>query len=773
MKKGTKFRSLFTIMICAALAVAFAAQPGLAGVASVEAHAASAAADGAEAGLPEGRYVIRPLVSDTRVVTVKGGSGKSGANIYLYTGDMAKNQQFDVSYDAKGRALIRNVKSKKYISVSGGRAKNGVNVEQASGGSSNKHRWALEPAGASHGQPVFRVRSALSNRYYLQLAGGKDRDAANIRLWTKNSSRAERFVFVSVGAVAEPAAAPAIENGVYRIGSALSSSLTLAVPGGSSKSGVAPAFERKSGNALSRFFIFTYSDGYYRIRPLVNARSLTVRYGSVLAGTPVTQATEKATPHQRFRVERNADGTYRIIAKGGGLALRVTSDTARPGATLKTDYPSPAESQKFTLTPVGDVMLSSGVYSISPYAKDDLNLSIEGSSRSGGAAASVSEDGRSFAQKFTVNQRPDGAYSIENVNSQLLLTASDSSVVQSGAPEGGPSDGQLWYVNLAAGGMRFVNKGTGQAMQLTGDSGGYGVELAPPSGSTKQAFIPSETALFDAGKYRIDSRSDAGSLEVRDASFFKLADIRTDTADGSGTQAWFIRENDDGSVTIRNGRSGKPIETAGPETDSDVRQNKSSDDDAQKWFIEESGGGWYSLRSASGDNYLEANTAGENVKAVSGDGVNVTGDAPDALGWRFVPVEVKKAGPAMPKAAADAVEKEARKHLGKRYVFGAEGPKTFDCSGYIYYVLNNSGVKEMSRVTAQDIYDSCVKISPKNAKRGDLIFFKNTYKTDRTVTHLGIYLGGGRMIHAGSPVHIAKVNTKYYKAHFYAYARLA
>jgi cell wall-associated NlpC family hydrolase len=127
----------------------------------------------------------------------------------------------------------------------------------------------------------------------------------------------------------------------------------------------------------------------------------------------------------------------------------------------------------------------------------------------------------------------------------------------------------------------------------------------------------------------------------------------------------------------------------------------------------------------------------------------------------------------MPKAAADAVEAEARKHLGKRYVFGDEGPNTFDCSGYIYYVMNHSGVKEMGRVTAQDIYDSCVKIPAGEAKRGDLIFFKNTYKTDRLVTHLGIYLGGGKMIHAGSPVQISKVNTKYYKAHFYAYARMA
>jgi cell wall-associated NlpC family hydrolase len=778
-------KSVLTIITCATLALTFTVPPiG----APMDVYAAKASKPGestsrvssaaAKAKLPKGRYVIRPAASDTRAVTVKGSSKKNGANIYLYDGSMATNQQFDVSYDSKGRALIKNVKSGKYVSVAGNKAKKGANVIQATKSASSGQRWVLEPAGTNHGQPTFQVRSALSGSYYMQLAGGKNRNAANIRIWTKNKSRAEKFVFVNVKTVAEPAEGPVIADGIYRIGSGLSSALALTVPGSSAKDGVAPALAAKN-SALSQLFIFTYENGYYHIRTLVGGKSLTIQAGNVLAGAGATQYDDASKPYQRFKLVRKSGGAYyQIIAKSGGLALRVATGVASSGQTLETYYPSTSMSQKFTLTPVTDVKLSSGVYSISPHARAELNLSIEGSSKSENAKVSASKDSRSFVQKFYINRESGGGYSIQNINSQLLLTASGSDVVQRNKPDAGPSIDQLWDSQLSVGGMKFISRATGQAMQLVGGEGSYSVQLAAPSESTEQAFITERTGLFDAGQYRIDSRSGAGSLEVEDASFFRYASIVMGEADGSGAQAWFVSENSDGTFTIRNERSGKPMETTGSTAGANVRQNKSSGSDTQKWTLVESGNGWYTLNSASGagDHCLDAGASdsysGESAEVRTTSGV-VAGDIPDNMEWRFTPVKITDPGPPMPSDVADAAEKEARKHLGKRYVFGAEGPNTFDCSGFIYYVMNHSDVREMRRVTAQDIYDSCVKIPASEAKRGDLIFFKNTYKTDRLVTHLGIYLGGGKMIHAGSPVQISRVDTKFYKAHFYAYARMA
>jgi cell wall-associated NlpC family hydrolase len=782
--RNKKSRSVIAILTCAALAFVFALPPG--GGAANEAFAAKSAKttksvsrmspSDAGKGISKGRYVIRPAVSGTRVVTVRGGSKKSGANIYMYSGDMAKNQLFDVSFDSKGRALIKNVKSKKYVSVSGGKAKKGANVVQASKSSSKGQRWILEPAGKDHGQIVYRVRSALSSKYYLQLSGGKDRNAANIRLWTRNKSKAEKFAFVNVKAVAEPAAAPVIADGIYKIGNSLSSALTFAVPDGAAKSGVAPALETNS-SSLAQLFIFTYEDGYYRVRSLVSGKSLSIKDGNVLAHMNAVQYNDASKSYQRFKLVKKNAGTYQMIVKAGGMALRVASGTAAAGRTLETYYPSTSKSQKFKITPVESVKLSAGVYNISPHAREELNLSSGGSDVYASTPLSIEDDDRGFAQKFRLTIEADDSYSIQNLGSQLMLTASGSDVIQAAAPEAGPSPDQLWSAELSVGGMRFISKSTGKAMRLTGGEGAYGIDLAAPSDSVKQAFIPDKTKMFDTGQYRVDSRAGFGSLAVEDASFFALADILTGGADGSGAQAWLVSENADGTLTIRNSRSGKPMETSKSVAGGVVRQNKSSRNAKQKWILEESGDGWYTLSSASGSeyHYLSAGTGvtdGGGYTELTTAPEGPEGDTPDSIEWRFVPVKVTKAGPAMPEDAADAVEKEARKHLGKKYVFGAEGPNTFDCSGYIYYVMNHSGVKEMSRVTAQDIYDSCIKISKGKAKRGDLIFFKNTYKTDRLVTHLGIYLGDGRMIHAGSPVQVSKVDTKYFKAHFYAYGRM-
>ena len=74
-----------------------------------------------------------------------------------------------------------------------------------------------------------------------------------------------------------------------------------------------------------------------------------------------------------------------------------------------------------------------------------------------------------------------------------------------------------------------------------------------------------------------------------------------------------------------------------------------------------------------------------------------------------------------------ALFNEAEKHIGKRYVFGANGPNNFDCSSFVCWSFTHSGVKNMPRTTAWGIYKTyCNPVSPSEAKAGDIIFFKNT-----------------------------------------------
>lgn len=117
-----------------------------------------------------------------------------------------------------------------------------------------------------------------------------------------------------------------------------------------------------------------------------------------------------------------------------------------------------------------------------------------------------------------------------------------------------------------------------------------------------------------------------------------------------------------------------------------------------------------------------------------------------------------------------ALMAEAQKHLGKPYVFGAKGPDTFDCSGFVCWSLSKSGIHSIA-TNAQGLYNATTPVSPENARPGDLIFFHSTYSTHNTVTHVGIYIGNGKMLHAGKPVQYASIDTWYWQEHFYAFGR--
>ena len=114
---------------------------------------------------------------------------------------------------------------------------------------------------------------------------------------------------------------------------------------------------------------------------------------------------------------------------------------------------------------------------------------------------------------------------------------------------------------------------------------------------------------------------------------------------------------------------------------------------------------------------------------------------------------------------------EAEKYLGMPYVWGGSSPSTsFDCSGFISWVLNHSGWN-VGRMTANGLFNYCTPVSSTNAKPGDLIFFQGTYDT-AGASHVGLYVGGGMMIHCGDPISYANINTSYWQSHYLTFGRL-
>ena len=118
-----------------------------------------------------------------------------------------------------------------------------------------------------------------------------------------------------------------------------------------------------------------------------------------------------------------------------------------------------------------------------------------------------------------------------------------------------------------------------------------------------------------------------------------------------------------------------------------------------------------------------------------------------------------------------AMLEEAEKYLGTPYVWGGSTPETgFDCSGYVCWVLNESGW-DVGRTTANGLWQQATKISEAEAKPGDLVFFEGTYDTPGA-SHVGIYVGNGMMISAGDPIKYSNIHSSYWDKHLLGFGRI-
>lgn len=123
-----------------------------------------------------------------------------------------------------------------------------------------------------------------------------------------------------------------------------------------------------------------------------------------------------------------------------------------------------------------------------------------------------------------------------------------------------------------------------------------------------------------------------------------------------------------------------------------------------------------------------------------------------------------------PASLADQIIANAKTYIGVPYLWGGTSPAGFDCSGYVQYVFRQSGIS-LPRTTTEQ-YQIGTYVSKANLQPGDLVFLQNTYREG--ISHVGIYIGNGKMIHASSSkgVVISDLSTSYYTQHYYGARRV-
>lgn len=125
-----------------------------------------------------------------------------------------------------------------------------------------------------------------------------------------------------------------------------------------------------------------------------------------------------------------------------------------------------------------------------------------------------------------------------------------------------------------------------------------------------------------------------------------------------------------------------------------------------------------------------------------------------------------------PKASEESADKSdtrsqvvayAKKFLGVNYVWGGTSPKGFDCSGFVLYVMKNFGVS-LDRTSSSQLDDG-KRVKKSELRPGDLVFFDTNGRNNGRISHVGIYIGNGKFIHASSghgEVMITDLDESYY-----------
>ena len=575
-----------------------------------------------EKTVEDGIYEITSALDSSKAFDMTDNSTSDGTQLQLWDSDGFIQQRYKITYNTS-YYTITAMNSNKVLAINDN---NQVIQKTASG--DIKEKWNIK----SFGDNKYTFVS-LSNDYCIDIPSANASNGVKLQVYEENSSDAQKFYLTDRTPMQ---GTQTIQDGIYKIGTAINSSQVFDITDGSLDNGKQIQLW---GNweATQQNFEITYNgDGYYTIKSKLSNKVLAVDNVNVKNGTTIIQQDEQGTDQEKWIIKDEGNNTYSIISKCNNYYIDVPSANCSDGIKIQMYEDNGTNSQRFQFIQIGtERTIEDGTYRIALFNNENLGLDIDGSSRNNGANVLIWEWFDNNIQKeFNLQYlETDGCYIITNVNSGKVLDAENggtTNYTNVWQYEYNGSAAQKWFITKDANGSYSIHsKASGLCLDVENGNlvNGSNVRLYESNNSAAQEFkfikqTSKATRYMEDGLYKIVTKinQDIG-FDIAEGSMENGANLQLWKYHGVN-QEKFILSYEDGYYTIVPSHSNKALEL---KSNSRIEQNeKNSGNNMQKWILIPDGTGAYNIVSKANGLYMDVENGnineGISVRGYQGNG---------------------------------------------------------------------------------------------------------------------------------------------------------
>lgn len=286
--------------------------------------------------LPDGLYSIASSISDKKMIDIAGGarSAKDGTNIQIWDKNDTPAQRWYIERGSDGYYTIRSKQTGKVLDIRSGEVKNGANIQAWTSNGTCAQKWQALKVGSN-----YTFISACSYKV-IDLASANTRSGGNINTYSANNTAAQKWHLIPIEIV---------EDGEYRISSALSEKMMIDVSGGSDKSGTnVQTYENNGTNAQKWQISYDKKEDFYKITNSGSGKSLDVYGAGRKNWTNIQMWDYNGTCAQKWTITK-INGKYVIISGCSDLVVDIAGGGVRNGANIQLYESNGTKAQRWSL----------------------------------------------------------------------------------------------------------------------------------------------------------------------------------------------------------------------------------------------------------------------------------------------------------------------------------------------------------------------------------------------------------------------------------------